>query len=106
MTLLSSPQGTPERVWSLVSGLSALGGKSARATYDALLNPGFERDGVEVKAKATLAADAHNAAMSLGLVDGARDQVHLAVALPDNFASFADLVHDRLIGLTLSLIHI
>ncbi|SFJ97680.1 hypothetical protein SAMN03159338_2817 [Sphingomonas sp. NFR04] len=99
MTLLSSPQGTPERVWSLVAGLSALGGASARATYDALLNPGFGRDGVEVKAKATLAADAHNAALSLALVEGARDQINLVATLPDSFAGFADLVHDRLIGL-------
>ena len=99
MTLLSSPQGTPERVWSLVAGLAALGGTSSRATYDSLLNPGFERDGAEVKAKATLASDAHNAALSLALVDGARDQVSLEGALPDSFAGFADLVHDRLIGL-------
>lgn len=100
MSLMSSPQGTPERVWSLVAGLSALGGTTSRATYDALLNPGFERDGVEVKAKSTLASDAHNAALSLALVEGARDQVSLSAALPENFAGFADLVHDRLIGLT------
>ena len=79
MTLLSSPEGTPERVWSLVAGLSALGGTSQRATYDGLLNPGFERDGDEVKAKATLAADAHNAALSLNLVESGRDQVTLSV---------------------------
>lgn len=100
MTLLSSPQGTPERVWSLVAGLSALGGRATRETYDALLNPGFERDGAEVKAKATLASDAHNATLSLALVDGGRDQVCLRGALPDSFNGFADLVHDRLIGLT------
>jgi len=59
MTLLSSPQGTPERVWSLVAGLAALGGTSSRADLRPTpLNPGFERDGAEVKAKATLASDA------------------------------------------------
>lgn len=99
MTLLSSPQGTPERVWSLVAGLSALGGTSPRAAYDALLNPGFERDGLPVKAKATLASDAHNAALSLALVESARDQVSLGSALPESFPDFADLVHDRLITL-------
>jgi hypothetical protein len=99
MTLLSSPQGTPERVWSLVAGLAALGGTSRRATYDALLNPGFERDGAEIKAKTTLASDAHNAALSLALVDGARDQVGLRATLPGSFVGFADLVHDRLIAL-------
>jgi hypothetical protein len=99
MTLLSSPQGTPERVWSLVAGLSALGGTLQRATYDGLLNPGFERDGNEVKAKATLAADAHNAALSLNLVEGTRDQVTLTVTAPQDFKGFADLVHDRLVAL-------
>lgn len=99
MSLLSSPQGTPERVWSLVAGLSALGGTSPRGTYDDLLNPGFERDGAEVKAKAALAADAHNAALSLGLVESGRDQVSLSAPVPADFAGFADLLHDRLAAL-------
>ncbi|MDX0203838.1 hypothetical protein GOB99_30420 [Sinorhizobium meliloti] len=99
MTLLSSPQGTPERVWSLVAGLSALGGTLQRAAYDGLLNPGFERDGGEVKAKATLATDAHNAALSLNLVESSRDQVTLSVSAPQDFIGFADLVHDRLVAL-------
>ncbi|MDB5412533.1 MAG: hypothetical protein JWR10_868 [Rubritepida sp.] len=99
MSLLSSPQGTPERVWSLVAGLSALGGSSQRGAYDDLLNPGFLRDGSEVKALATLAADAHTAALSLGLVQSGRDQVSLTASLPSDFADFADLVHDRLAAL-------
>jgi hypothetical protein len=99
MSLLSSPQGTPERVWSLVAGLSALGGTSPRGPYDDLLNPGFERDGAEVKAKAALAADAHNAALSLGLVESGRDQVSLSAPVPSDFAGFADLLHDRLAAL-------
>lgn len=99
MTLLSSPQGTPERVWSLVAGLSALGGTLPRATYDGLLNPGFERDGGELKAKVTLAADAHNAALSLNLVESSRDQVTLCVSAPQDFMGFADVVHDRLVAL-------
>jgi hypothetical protein len=99
MSLLSSPQGTPERVWSLVAGLSAVGGTSPRGPYDDLLNPGFERDGTEVKAKATLAADAHEAAMSLGLVESGRDRISLSTSVPSDFAGFADLVHDRLADL-------
>ena len=99
MSLLSSPQGTPERVWSLVAGLSAMGGTSSRGAYDELLNPGFERDGAEVKAKASLAADAHNAALSLGLVENDRNQVSLKVLVPSDFAGFADLLHDRLAAL-------
>ena len=99
MTLLSSPQGTPERVWSLVAGLSALGGTAQRAVYEGLLNPGYSRDGAEVRAKATLAADAHNSALSLNLIDSDRDQVSLAIAAPHDFLGFADLVHDRLVAL-------
>ena len=99
MTLLSSPQGTPERVWSLVAGLSAFGGTLQRDTYDGLLNPGFERDGDEVKAKATLAADAHNAALSLKLVESSRDQVTISISVPKVFIGFADIVHDRLVAL-------
>lgn len=99
MTLLSSPQGTPERVWSLLAGLSALGGATARPTYDALLNPGFEREGGTVKAKATLAADAHNAASSLKLVEITKDQISLTADMPDSYAGFADFIHDRLVGL-------
>lgn len=99
MTLLSSPQGTPERVWSLLAGLSALGGTAERATYDALLNPGFERENGLVKAKATLAADAHNAATSLKLVETNRDQIKLTSPIPDSYIGFADFIHDRLVGL-------
>ena len=99
MTLLSSPQGTPERVWSLLAGLSALGGGAARTTYDALLNPGFEREGGTVKAKPTLAADAHSAASSLKLVETTRDQISLTTAMPDSYVGFADFIHDRLVAL-------
>lgn len=99
MTLLSSPQGSPERVWSLVAGLSALGGTAPRSVYDSLLNPGFERDGEMLKAKASLAADAHAAALSLGLVDSSRDAITLAIEAPLDLTNFSDLVHDRLAGL-------
>lgn len=99
MSLLSSPQGTPERVWSLVAGLSAMGGTSSRGAYDDLLNPGYQRDDAEVKAKSSLAADAHNAALSLGLVENDRSQVSLTVLVPSDLAGFADLVHDRLAAL-------
>ena len=68
MSVLSSPQGTPERVWSLVAGLVALGGETDRETFDALLNPGYVKDGEQVRAKDTLAANALGAASSLGVV--------------------------------------
>jgi hypothetical protein len=67
VTVLGSPQGTPERVWSLVAGLAALGGETDRQTFDALLNPGYMKDGVSVRANDILAANALGAASSLGL---------------------------------------
>lgn len=100
MSVLSNPQGTPERIWSLVAGLSALGGSAIRSTYDGLLNPGYSKDGVELRAKDTLASNAHGAALSLKLVEAGREQATLTIASPASFDSFADHVHDRLAGLT------
>jgi hypothetical protein len=100
MSVLSSPQGTPERVWSLVAGLAALGGECDRQTFDALLNPGYMKDGGLVRAKDTLAANALGAASSLGLVEAGRDKAVLAEGLNLGDASaFADYVHDRLSSL-------
>lgn len=98
--MLSSPQGTPERVWSLVAGLAALGGTCDRQTFDALLNPGYTKDGIQVRAKDTLAADAREAAESLGLIQTTRDKAVLAesASLADA-SSFADYVHDHLSSL-------
>jgi hypothetical protein len=100
MSVLSSPQGTPERVWSLVAGLAALGGECDRPTFDALLNPGYMKDGVLVRAKDNLAANALGAASSLGLVEARRDKAVLAASLnPGDASAFADYVHDRLSSL-------
>ena len=100
MSVLSNPQGTPERVWSLVAGLAAVGGSTERAAYDSLLNPGFSKDGIEIRAKDSLSGNAHGAALSLKLVEAGRDQATLLIESPLNFAAFADHVHDRLIGLS------
>ena len=100
MSVLSSPQGTPERVWSLVAGLAALGGESDRQTFDALLNPGFIKDGIAIRAKDTLAANALGAASSLGLIEAGRDKAKLLVALDfEDSLTLADYVHDRLSSL-------
>jgi hypothetical protein len=100
MSVLSSPQGTPERVWSLVAGLAALGGECDRQTFDALLNPGYRKDGVLVHAKDTLAANALGVASSLGLVEAGRDKAVLTEGLNlVNAMAFADYVHDHLSSL-------
>jgi hypothetical protein len=100
MSVLSNPQGTPERVWSLVAGLAAIGKCASRTTYDGLLNPGYLKDGVENRAKDTLAANAHGAALSLKLVEAGRDSAQLLIDPPPDFAAFADHVHDHLATLS------
>lgn len=97
MSVLGSPQGVPERVWSLVGGLAAIGGTSSRETLDRLINPGFKRDGMFVQTKDELAVDAVGAATSLKLVNVERGEVQLGV--PSEIGSaleLADIVHDRL----------
>lgn len=97
MSVLSSPQGTPERVWSLVAGLSALGGECEREVFDALLNPGYTREGSLVQAKDTLAGNALGAASSLGLIEAGREKATLAAGLEfADSTALADFVHDRL----------
>ena len=100
MSVLSSPQGTPERVWSLVAGLAAIGGECDRQTFDALLNPGYKKDDLVVRAKDTLAANAHGAASSLGLIPAGREKAKLAPGLDlADMSAFADHVHDHLSSL-------
>lgn len=100
MSVLTRPQGVPERVWSLVAGLSSIGGKSDRETLDRLINPGFLRDGLLIKTKAELAGDALGAASSLKLIEATRDEAQLAPGFEgEDPAQFADRVHDRLVQL-------
>jgi hypothetical protein len=100
MSVLSNPQGTPERVWSLIAGLAAIGKSAPRSTYDGLLNPGYLKDGIESRAQASLAANAHGAALSLGLVEAGRDSAKLLIEPPSDFAAFADHIHDHLATLS------
>jgi hypothetical protein len=100
MSVLSNPQGTPERVWSLVAGLAIFGGSAPRATYDGLLNPGYRKGGAEIQAKDTLAANANGAALSLKLVESGNYEARLLIEPPRDFATFADHVHDHLRALS------
>jgi hypothetical protein len=100
MSILSRPQGLPERVWSLVSGFSAIGGQADRATFEALINPGFLKDGITVQTKANLASDTLGAASSLGLVSYDRSRAALLMESPcDSASEFADHIHDHLLHL-------
>lgn len=97
MSVLSSPQGTPERVWSLIGALNALGGEASREDFSALLNPGYMRGGDLVKADPALAADATGAAGALGLFERAGSQVRLPDGeRPLTPSQLADRAHDVL----------
>jgi hypothetical protein len=100
MSVLARPQGLPERVWSLVGGLSAIGGRAERSVFEALINPGFVKDGLFIQTKADLARDTLGAASSLGLV--AYDKAEGKLLHEQGFGSadaLADHVHDRLCAL-------
>ena len=103
MSVLARPQGYPERVWALVAGLAALGGRTDRDGFKALLNPGFARNGGLVQANPDLANDALGAASSLGLVDLDRNEAALPVSVEpasvESVSALADHLHDRLANL-------
>jgi len=81
----------------MVAGCS---GECDREIFDALLNPGYLKDGEEVRANKTLAANAVGAATSLGLVEAGRDKATLTAGRNLVDASdFADYVHDHLSSL-------
>lgn len=97
MSVLSRPQGTPERVWSLIGGLEGVGGDLSREDFVSLLNPGYLRGGDQVKAAATLANDAPGVAAALNLYvrDGQRARTSADVHAT-SLSTFADEVHDTL----------
>lgn len=99
MSLLSSPQGTPDRIWSLIGGLAALGGSASRGDYGALLNPGYVRDGSEVQAKDTLAGDTHSAIKSLNITEtSSGGEIKLTIDPPTSAQIFSDQIHDLLLS--------
>jgi hypothetical protein len=100
MSLLSSTQGTPERVWSLISVLAINEGTLTRAEASDWLNPRFTRDGAIVSETPTAFAQTLGAATSLGAVesDGAMLRLN-PLCYPRHFVAFCDWIHDKLIGL-------
>lgn len=100
MSLLSSTQGTPERVWSLISLLAASGGRLERATAADCLNPGFTENTIQVAEKPSAFSQTLGAATSLGVVEAVHTDLQLDPACPtDSYAAFCDWVHARLISL-------
>lgn len=99
MSVLSRPQGYPERVWSLVGGLEALSAGLPRDDLVSLINPGPTRGGIVQKAAPNLASDGLGVAYALGVVDREGGQARLATERrAGNAAGFADQVYDILCG--------
>ncbi|WOJ88376.1 hypothetical protein RZS28_11050 [Methylocapsa polymorpha] len=99
MSLLSNTQGSPERVWSVLTALATFGGQS-RAELESLLNPGSLKAGVTTLVNTANVRQVISAASSLGGVDGDRSSVstHVGVAVIDQ-PSMSDWVHDVLCGI-------
>ena len=100
MSLLSSTQGTPDRVWSLVRLAAALGGELPRGEADDWLNPGFRRGQTLVQDKPEAMGQVVNAATSLGALVAEGGALRLAEGCPgEDEAAFRDWAHDRLAAL-------
>jgi hypothetical protein len=101
VSILSSPQGTPERVWSLVAGVEALGGALERSEAVNLLDPAFIRDGEPVQGEGF--AQTLQAATSIGIILADEQNKDLLRLNPSfkgkDFLGFGDWVYDHLVGL-------
>lgn len=94
MSLMTDIQGTPERVWSLISLLKAHGGELSREGVKNWLDP-FDTD-----TKGTAIANTIRAAASLDLIqsDAAASSLQLrSGSLPETLMGFADRVHAELV---------
>jgi hypothetical protein len=100
MSLLSDIQGTPERVWSLLRLMSAVGGSLSVSEIDAWMNPNFRsgggmsRETLSPSAVPPSVTQTIGCAVSLGLIEMVqKGQYKLSVELPQSLDGFADLVH-------------
>lgn len=96
MSLLSSTQGTPERVWSLVKLVEAHEGAMPRDQLLGWLAPAFTQGGQRRALSGELDGQALGAATSLGLVRRESGDYALDQPAASSFQSFADQTHARL----------
>ena len=97
MSLLSSTQGTPDRVLSLVQVLAAHGGSLPRDELLTWINPAFERGGAPRQTPKEAANQTWGAASSLGLAVAQDGHYALTEPAADwSRRAMADAVHDRL----------
>lgn len=96
MSILSSTQGTPERVWSLVSLVAANEGRMDRADAANWLNPPFLENGKLVDDKESF-AQVQGAATALGALTINNKALELNQACDTtDYRSFADWTHQHL----------
>jgi hypothetical protein len=96
MSLLSSPQGAPDRVWSVLGALEANGGRLSRPALLAWINPVFVQGGIARTITGEPDGQALGSASSLELVHRDGGDYQLTRTAPASFRVFADEVHDRL----------
>lgn len=102
MALLSATEGTPERVWSLVSILAAHSGSMERQELARWLNPPFRSTHGEREDKKSAVDATIQVASDLDLIDTSeRGAVRLINGyLSGKYDEFADLIHARLASLS------
>lgn len=96
MSLLSSTQGTPERVWSLINLLQAHEGRLPRESVFEWLSPTFVQAGQKRVISGEPDGQAVGAATSLELVERDGASLALTASAPVSFQAFSDQVHARL----------
>ncbi len=96
MSLLTDTQGTPERVWSAMSAVTAADGLLGRDDLQALLNPNFVRNGQEREPTDVAPKQAIGSTVSLGLINLENGSYRLGVEAASDYAAFTDRVHARL----------
>src|SRR3546814_21191603 len=99
MSLLSSTEGTPERVWSLVSVIAGNGGTLSKADAAAGLNRGFTRTGEIVQVQPTAFIQVLGAATTTGAVEAYAATVRLTPAFcGTRYATFVHWSYDHQIA--------
>lgn len=96
MSLLTDTMGTPERVWSAMSAVTAADGLLGRDELQALLNPKFVRNGQEREPTDVAPKQTIGSTVSLGLIRFENGSYRLGVEAASDFTAFTDRVHARL----------
>lgn len=100
MSMLSSTQGTSDRVWSLIALLREYDGKITRADAAAWLNPQYLKDDQTIGEKPIAFGQVLSAATSMGAVSLVGQELHLNPACTaETYDEFADWLYDQLISL-------